>query len=156
MYYEWIIQHINCSSLLRSLYIDTGCDLRCMMGNVGSRLAEVLFISGDVQTSSIAIFILGMLSFTIICAIFGLLYHKPPAPQTKKKRKKSNGMHLARAGWSGGAAAASSGQRHRRNMQRVCSFLFLKPVVFDMMFNFFKAFAPRNHLNNEIKNTLET
>ena len=86
------------------------------MGNVGSRLAEVLFITGDVQTSSIAIFILGMLSFTIICAIFGLLYHKPPSPQSKKKRKKSNGMHLPRIGWNG--STNSNGQR-RRTTQRV-------------------------------------
>ncbi|XP_033632265.1 leucine-rich repeat-containing protein 58-like [Asterias rubens] len=59
------------------------------MGSSIGGFLDDLFRHGDVQMSSIAIFIIGLLCFTVLCLIFNLLFHKPPPSLTKRKRRKS-------------------------------------------------------------------
>ncbi|XP_022091338.1 leucine-rich repeat-containing protein 58-like [Acanthaster planci] len=66
-----------------------------MGSSLAKALQELLAKPVDVQTLSIAIFILGLVVFTVLCLLFSLLHvsHKPPL-QSKKKRRRSLGPYV--------------------------------------------------------------
>ncbi|XP_070577509.1 leucine-rich repeat-containing protein 58-like isoform X2 [Ptychodera flava] len=52
---------------------------------VSTLLADSIFHTGDVQATSIAVVIVGMLSFSLVCLLVSLIFGKPPATSAKKK-----------------------------------------------------------------------